>query len=242
MSASVPRGVVCAHQHPSNWGDAQGSHRDPPGGSLPGLVESDDGHAAHHLGKAVGAEAGCGELVDLGDLLAQLQHFLRQGVDHPRADRVPGQGGVLTFGRPERGCGQGVAAADLAVAQPCFQPPGADSDAARPGSGSRSARQWDEIAQIQGTLQDWEDAGGLPAPTVDLPDAVGDEIGPAIGEHPQRSTDVAAPGRGRATRRRSNRAGRTSHPNLRRGRRLDRPQTRVAAATASAGLSAAAAR
>lgn len=70
---------------------------------------ADAGHAGDHFGEFVLAKPGRDEFVDLGDLLVEAHHLLRQGVDHLSGDLLPGDGGVLALGCVQGIFGQGSA-------------------------------------------------------------------------------------------------------------------------------------
>jgi hypothetical protein len=92
---------------------------------------------------------------------------------------------VLTLGCVHRGRGQTFGAADLSVAQPALQALAAD-----PAQGGRGlvAAQQDQratVSQLQRALQRRENADELAAQAIDPSGAIGDKIGPAVGENPQ---------------------------------------------------------
>ena len=113
-----------------------------------------------HLGVLVLAKPALDERVDLGDLLVEGHHLLRQRVHHRGGQLLAGHGGVLALGGLDGGPGEGCGVADLAVAQPGRQAARRRSGAGRPGSGSRSAGPAAPGWSVQGPFQRGED---LPA-------------------------------------------------------------------------------
>jgi hypothetical protein len=142
-------------------------------------LSAHSGQDADHFGVRVLTKPGRDERVELGDLLVEGHHRLRQADHHVGGQLLAGQRGVLGLCRLQCGLRQNRGASDLAVAQP-----GLDTLCAGAADGSRClvSRQENDgplVGQVQRAFQGGKELQQLGAEPVDLAGAVAREVGAA---------------------------------------------------------------
>lgn len=112
--------------------------------------DAQTGHAGDHVESSVVAKPGLDVLVEFGDLLVEPYHLPRERMHQLSGQLLAGQADVLLFSGLDGDLGDPVRVHDMAVAQPGFQPLGADT--ADGGGGLVAGQQGERagVGQVQG--------------------------------------------------------------------------------------------